>query len=62
LLLAIVCPCCGHVGIAREESLPCDLVCWQCRLSRRIEPERAARIVSIAKREERISDFLNAAR
>jgi hypothetical protein len=43
------------------ESLPRDLVCSQCGSSRYVEPERSARIISTALREEQVAAFLRAA-
>jgi hypothetical protein len=36
MTVKVVCTC-GHVGIVRAESLPCELRCWQCGASRHVE-------------------------
>jgi hypothetical protein len=61
MMLRIVCTC-GHIGVVSAESLPRDLVCSLCGASRHCEPDRRARIISSAKREEQAAAFLKAVR
>jgi hypothetical protein len=61
MMLKIACPC-GHTGIVSDGHLPCELHCWSCGTSRHVEPDRSARIISTAAREEWINNFLAAAR
>jgi hypothetical protein len=60
MMVKVACPC-GHTGVVSAESLPRDLVCSQCGSSRYVEPERSARIISTARREEQVAAFLRAA-
>jgi hypothetical protein len=61
MLFRITCRC-GHVGITSAPSLPRELTCFHCGTSRHVEPDRSARIMSTAAREEWVTNFLAAVR
>jgi hypothetical protein len=52
MLLTISCPSCGHVGLAKSEILPRDLVCSHCSASRHVEARHGRRIVNRVALEE----------
>ena len=61
MLIKVTCPC-GHTGIVSDNRLPCELRCWSCGTSRRVEPNGDARIVSTERRRERASGIIEAFR
>jgi hypothetical protein len=55
------CPC-GHTGIVSDSRLPCELHCWSCGTSRRVEPDGDARIIGTERRTERANAIIEAFR
>jgi hypothetical protein len=49
---------CGHTGITSDGRLPCELRCWSCGSSHRVEPNGDARIVSTERRLERANAII----
>ena len=60
MLIKVTCRC-GHTGVASDGRLPCELRCWSCGGSRRVEPNGDARIVSTERRIENITRVLDRA-
>ena len=58
MLIKVSCSC-GHTGIVSDSRLPCELRCWSCGNSRRVEPNGDARIVSTERRIENINRVLD---
>jgi hypothetical protein len=54
MLQRIICPC-GNEGITKTERLPRKLRCSRCGMSRYVEPDRDARIVSTERRIENVN-------
>ena len=60
MLIKVTCRC-GHTGVVGDSRLPCELRCWSCGGSRRVEPNGDARIVSTERRIESINRVLDRA-
>jgi hypothetical protein len=60
MIIKVACPC-GHAGIAYAHTLPRSLTCSACGMSRRVEPDGDARIVSTERRIENVNNMFKAA-
>jgi hypothetical protein len=54
MILKVSCTC-GHSGIASDARLPCELRCWRCGSSRRVEADHGRAIISRDRFEEWLS-------
>ena len=51
MILKVSCTC-GHAGITSDARLPCELRCWRCGSSRRVETDHGMAIISRDRFEE----------
>ena len=52
MMLKIACQQCGHIGLVNAQTVPRELLCWQCGCNRRVEAKDGARIVNRVAFEE----------
>jgi hypothetical protein len=52
MILRISCPSCNHIGLVAAETLPRELVCSSCSMTRHVDVSDGKAITSTARLEE----------